>query len=61
MMESLDGPLASTGFEAHGHCSLWTPSLLWLHVVSDSIADLSYYVIPFALIHFVRRRADLGG
>ncbi len=60
MMESLAGLLPSTGFEPHGHCFLWTPSLLCLYVVSDSTIALSYYVIPFALIYFVRRRADLA-
>ncbi|MDO9103951.1 MAG: PAS domain S-box protein [Methylovulum sp.] len=36
------------------------PSVLWLHIVSDSIIVLAYYSIPFALFYFVQRRADLA-
>lgn len=43
----------------HGHCFLWTPSLLWGHVVSDSVIAASYYSIPFALWYFVSKRHDL--
>lgn len=51
--------LGSSGFMPHGYCFLWTPSLLWTYVVSDSLIGLSYYSIPFALFYFVRRRTDL--
>jgi CheY-like chemotaxis protein len=30
------------GFVPHGYCYLWTPSLIGLHVVSDSLIALSY-------------------
>ena len=43
----------------HGYCYLWQPSLLTLHVVSDSIITLAYYSIPLVLVYFVRKRADL--
>ncbi|HAF00171.1 MAG TPA: GGDEF domain-containing protein [Methylophilaceae bacterium] len=43
----------------HGHCYLWTPSLLWLYVTSDSLIAFSYFSIPVALIYFVRKRIDL--
>ena len=46
-------------FMPHGHCYLWTPGLLWLHVVSDALIVLSYYTIPVTLIYFVRRRQDM--
>ena len=59
MLESLLSVLSSTGFEPHGHCFLWTPGLLWLYVVSDSVIALSYYAIPLALIQFARKRPDL--
>lgn len=49
----------TSGFMPHGYCLLWTPSLLWTYVVSDSLIGLSYYSIPFALFYFVRRRTDL--
>ncbi|MDO8931627.1 MAG: EAL domain-containing protein, partial [Rhodocyclaceae bacterium] len=41
------------------YCYQWTPSLLWLLVVSDTIIVLSYFAIPFGLLYFVRKREDL--
>jgi PAS domain S-box-containing protein len=49
----------SSGFTPHGHCFLWTPSLLWSYVVADSVIALSYYSIPVALWYFVRKRRDV--
>lgn len=49
----------SNGFMPHGVCYLWQPALLWLHVVSDTLIVLAYYSIPFALMYFVYKRADL--
>lgn len=46
-------------FMPHGHCYLWTPSLLWLYVASDSLIFISYYTIPIALLYFVKKRRDL--
>jgi PAS domain S-box-containing protein len=40
-------------------CYLWRPGILALHVVSDSLITLAYFSIPFTLIYFVRKRADL--
>jgi PAS domain S-box-containing protein len=51
---------ASAGFEPHGHCFLWQKSLLWLYILSDSVIALSYYMIPLALVQFVRKREDLA-
>ena len=52
--------LSPQGFEPHGYCFLWTRSLLWLYIVSDSLITLSYYSIPIALVYFVRKRRDLA-
>jgi signal transduction histidine kinase len=60
MLEPLRSIVSSVGFEPHGHCFLWTPGLLWLYVVSDSVIALSYYAIPLALIQFVRKRPDVA-
>ncbi len=46
-------------FIPHGHCYLWKPSLVWLHLVSDSLIALAYYSIPLTLFYFVRKRQDL--
>lgn len=32
---------------------------MWLHVTSDTLIMLSYYMIPLALFYFVRKRRDL--
>jgi anti-sigma regulatory factor (Ser/Thr protein kinase) len=51
--------LAGAGFEPHGHCYLWMPKLIFLHVLSDSVIALAYFSIPGLLIYFVRKRRDL--
>jgi two-component system NtrC family sensor kinase len=43
----------------HGFCFLWNPELLWLHVLSDSLIALAYFLIPVALIRIVRKRRDI--
>jgi hypothetical protein len=51
--------LFSRNYLPHGHCYLWQPGLLALHVTSDSMIGLSYFLIPASLIYLVRRRRDL--
>jgi PAS domain S-box-containing protein len=51
--------LFSSDFMGHGYCYLWQPGIVWLHAISDTMIALSYYVIPFALVYFVRKRRDL--
>jgi PAS domain S-box-containing protein len=46
-------------FMPHGQCYLWTPSLVWLHGLSDGLIALAYFSIPLALVYFVRRRRDV--
>ena len=60
MIEFLRTLFEGTGFMPHGHCYLWTPSLVRLHVISDALIVLAYYSIPITLITFVRRRKDLS-
>ena len=43
----------------HGHCYLWRPGVVWLHVTSDALITLAYYSIPITLFYFVRKRKDL--
>jgi signal transduction histidine kinase len=55
------GRLFSTKeFMPHGMCYEWDPSVIWLHVVSDSLIALAYYSIPLTLVYFVRKRSDLA-
>lgn len=51
--------LFSSDFMPHGDCYLWKPEIVWLHAISDGVIAFSYYLIPFVLIYFVRKRKDL--
>ncbi len=50
---------SSNGFMPHGHCYLWQPGVVWLHLISDGLIALAYTSIPFTLVYFVRRRRDV--
>lgn len=58
-MELLHSFFSDDGFMPHGHCYLWNPGLVRLHVISDFLIAAAYFSIPFTLINFVRRRRDL--
>ena len=58
-MELFHRFLSEDGFMPHGHCYLWDPGLVRLHVISDFLIAAAYFTIPFTLINFVRRRKDL--
>lgn len=47
---------SSENFMPHGHCFLWQPGTLWLNVGSDALIAGSYFMIPVALLYFVRHR-----
>lgn len=51
--------LFASDYMPHGHCYQWESDIVWLHAGSDSLIALSYYVIPFLLISFLRRRRDI--
>ena len=44
----------SGGLMPHGHCYLWIPSLLWMHVVSDALIGIAYLGISLILYLLVR-------
>ena len=58
MLTLLQRVVSSGPFMPHGNCYLWTPGLVWLHVVSDALITLAYYSIPITLAWFVRQRRD---
>ena len=35
-------------------------AVLWLNVISDSLIALAYYLIPFLLFYYTRKRRDIG-
>src|SRR5579885_3625526 len=59
MMDFLNTLFSADGFMPHGHCYLWKPGVLWLHIMSDALIALAYYSIPFTLVYFIRKRKDI--
>ncbi|MDE3060661.1 MAG: PAS domain S-box protein [Pseudomonadota bacterium] len=59
MIQSLIEFFNSENFMPHGHCFLWQPDILWLHVISDAGIVAAYYAIPFVLLYIIRRRRDV--
>lgn len=45
----------SSYFMPHGHCYLWIPGLLWLHVISDLLIGTAYLGISLILYLLVRK------
>ena len=43
-------------FVPHGHCYLWQPNLVSLHLVSDALIGIAYYSIPCTVFYFVWKR-----
>lgn len=50
----------AASFIPHGYCLLWRPDLVALHVGGDGLTALAYFLIPAAIVHFLRRRRDLA-
>ena len=59
MREFLEQFAQSTDFMPHGYCLVWDPALLWLHVGSDIVTGLSYFLIAGILFYLVSKRRDL--
>ena len=53
------GMVLAEFFIPHGHCYLWKPELVGLHIVSDALTALAYYSIPLTLTYFVAKRQDI--
>ena len=45
-------------FIPQGHCYLWKSNLVGLHLISDLLIALSYYLIFITIINFVRQQKD---
>src|SRR6266851_5935744 len=46
-------------FMPHGHCYLWNPGLVGLHMLTDLAIGLSYVVISLTLLYCVRRAKEI--
>ncbi len=44
----------------HGFCLAWSPVLMALHIVSDSLIAAAYYAIPLAIAVLLLRRGDMA-
>jgi PAS domain S-box-containing protein len=59
MLEFLNQFFVTTQFIPHGHCYLWQPGLVGLHIVSDLLIALAYYSISGMLVYLVHKRSDI--
>ncbi|XHX78761.1 MAG: PAS domain-containing protein [Stenomitos frigidus ULC029] len=59
MLNLIHPLVGASSFIPHGHCYLWKPTLVWLHLASDLLTALAYYSIPILLIDFAHKRKDL--
>ena len=50
---------SGSDFEPHIMCLSGDRTVLWLQAISDSLIALAYYLIPFLLFYFTRRRRDV--
>ncbi len=58
-MAILSKLFSTDGFMPHGHCYLWDPAVMRLHVISDALIALSYLTIPITLTYIVWKRRDV--
>lgn len=59
MINFFDYFLLAETFILQGNCYLGQPNLIWLHLISNSLITLAYYVIPILLVYLIRQRQDL--
>jgi signal transduction histidine kinase/CheY-like chemotaxis protein len=55
MIDFLRDMFLSDEFMPHGHCFLWKPGLLWLHVASDGLIGTAYVAISVTLWQLVKK------
>ncbi|MBE9177256.1 PAS domain S-box protein [Oculatella sp. LEGE 06141] len=55
MLEFLRSVFVANGFIPHGHCYLWKPELVGLHVLSDFWIGCAYVAISLTLVYLVRK------
>ena len=58
-MPDLLSTFFANNFIPHGHCYLWKPGLVWLHLTSDVVTAIAYYSVAVAIVYFTNERNDL--
>ena len=53
--EKVQDSFSQYGFMPHGHCYLWKPLLVSIHVISDALIGLAYISISITLYGLVKR------
>jgi signal transduction histidine kinase len=46
-------------FMPHGASFSWTPAVIWMNAIPDTLIALACFAIPFLLVYITRRRKDL--
>jgi PAS domain S-box-containing protein len=59
MLSAIQTFFSTGSFIPHGHCYLWQPELVGLHILADALIAIAYYSIPITLLYFVHKRRDL--
>ena len=59
MFEFLEKLADKSDFMPHGYCFIWDKKLLWMHVGSDILTGLAYYLITGLLLYFIYKRRDI--
>jgi PAS domain S-box-containing protein len=52
--------LLDSDFAPHGQTLVGQPEILWIHVVSDALIALTFFLILIALTSFIKKRPDLS-
>ena len=50
---------SSVQYIPHGHCYLWQTPLIGLHIISNALIAIAYYLITLTLLYFVRKVEEL--
>jgi signal transduction histidine kinase/PAS domain-containing protein len=59
MFEFLSNILNPDKYMPHGSCYYWQGSLVWLHVISDSLIGIAYISIPIVIWYFIRQKKNI--
>lgn len=55
LTDRVNDAFSQYGFMPHGHCYLWKPLLVYVHVISDLLIGIAYVSISVILYQLIRR------